>query len=117
MASKVVISKKQFDEFWDEVLGSNWYIEEWNVDDDEYEHADSNYMLTITTLSLGWQSFREEPEPNGYMTAARIKSGSHLAALRSWLDRQEMIHVSAYIPKESLAEFYEFLKRVGGQAQ
>lgn len=115
MASKVVITKKEFDKFWDEVLGNDWYIEEWNVGDDEYEHAKPNDTLTITEMTLGWQNWNRDPEPNGYMTAARLKSGSHLAALRAWINQQEMRHVSAYIPSERVAEFNDFVRQLGGQ--
>lgn len=112
--AKVTLSKGEFDKFWDEVLGRNWCIEDWDVDGDLYENAQDDTILTISTLSLAWE-LRNEPEPNEYMTPARLRSLDHLPVLRAWLKHQAMRQVSAWIPADSVPEFEAFLKRVGGQ--
>ena len=115
MGRPTKITKQEFDRFWEEALGDAWYIEEWDVDDDEYDSAGPDDVLTIGSFSVAWQG-SGDPVPSSYMTPARMKSWDHLPVIDAWMSKQAMRRVSAWIPTEFVPEFEAFIKRVGGNA-
>ncbi len=110
----ITLTKGEFNQFWDAVLGDAWYIEEWDADDEAVEHGPDSTMLTLTVLDRGWQG-SSDPATNEWLTRRDLETNDTLPVLRRWLARQEMRQVSAFIPASAVGEFEAFLARVGGQ--
>lgn len=112
--SGITLTKGEFDAFWSEVLGPSWFIDDWDANDDALNQASAEFTITITVLDRGWQG-SGDPQFNEYLTARDLETTDTLPVLRRWLAGRAMRHVSAWIPQAAVAEFEQFLSRVGGQ--
>lgn len=109
----VTITKGEFERFYDEVLGRDWYIEDWNGDDEDYENAGDTEVLVIGHLALVWQG-EGKPEPTDWITRRQLdRMDDGLALLRTWLARQHTRMISFDVPADKLEELVAFALGLG----
>lgn len=115
----IAITKAEFDAFYDQVLGDDWYIEEWNVDFDVYEHAQPDTVLRIDLFWLAWLGSAGHPTPTTWITSEDLDRHLDIRWLADALDRwrrgQKTSTVAVEIPTSHLPEFRQLVAAAGGQ--
>ena len=115
MPKSITISKAQFDQFWDEVFGNDFYIEEWNIDGEDFDRLAAEEQIEIEYLSWGWQGQRGvHPTASEHLTVSDLNSQDAMKPLRRWLDNQTMRQFSVWVPTDKASEFDAFVARIGG---
>lgn len=122
MADAVHTTKGEFDRFWDDVLGDDWYIHEWDVDDTHWgSDVPDALPLTISLLDIDWQG-RGDPKPTSWITAVDIADGDRgvpgglgLVLLQRWLavNARDSVRYVVTVPSDRVAAFVEWVDANG----
>lgn len=111
----VTLTKDAFDRFWDEALGKDWYIQEWDIDDVDFDRASTHTPFTVGYLSLGWQGGDKDPEPTKYLTNRDLESYvDGMVILNRWMKDQTATTVVADVPLDKLDEVIAAITNAGG---
>ena len=108
------VSHEEFDRFWDEVLGADWYLEE--GDDDT-----GSALVEISDMAIAWQG-RGKPEPNGILNARDLADGarsvlSAVAIFKRWKKQQTTTTIVASfdVPNDQVAALLDQIKALKGK--
>ena len=111
----VTLTKSEFDKFWDDALGKDWYIYEWDVDDEDFDRAAPHTPFTVGYLSLGWQGGDKDPEPTAYLTNSDLQTYVEgMNVLHRWKNAQTATTVVADVPLDKLEEVLAAITAAGG---
>ena len=116
----VKVPLEEFDRFWDDVLGDDWYIEDYDLGYEDGEFAD------ISAFEIQWQG-SGEPSANDYIKEREIDvrgrtvllSVSPTALFRRWRKAQVTTTIVAVFeaPKDEAAALVEQIKALGGKVK
>ena len=116
MADGITTTRGEFDRFWDETLGDDWYIDDWDVPEDEWHIPDmpADTAFTFTFLGLGWQGTKD-PTPTPWITARDLAGEIDVVSLfRRWRAASDptVAHFHVKVPAEHVAAFQAFTKSI-----
>lgn len=107
------MTRAEFDRFWDDVLGDNWYIDESNLDD-ALDVDDPAYVLDIEYLSLGWQG-SGLASATEWISRRDLDNGVRFETLvRRWRAKQTMKVAAVEVPADRLADLAAAVRALGG---
>lgn len=108
------VTTEEFNKFWDEVLGKDWYTDEGEIVEDEP-------LVELSDMVLAWQG-TGAPEPNGILKARDLLDGprTYLSAttiFKRWKKAQSTTVVLATfeVPNENKDALLEQIKAMGGK--
>jgi hypothetical protein len=109
-------TKSEFDRFWEEVLGSDWCLE-----DPEFDDQDPSFVLDDSCIA--YQGFGQRPEtPPPFVKAKELESVGHLGVgvatlFKRWHAAQTSTSftVEFTVPKEEADALRERLMEMGGR--
>lgn len=118
------INKKEFDKFWDETLGDDWYIDGDAIDDDGNQDLE---IVINNDYLVAWQgsgrlkksSLPKHVKPSEYddMTLSGVLTIGLLTLFKRWKKSQS--HTTFYaiftVKKDGEAELREVLKSLGAR--
>lgn len=111
----ISITKGCFDRFWDEAIGENWCIDEWDVNDERFLSAGAHEAFRIGTCFLQWQG-EGDPKPSEWITQADIDGGvDGLRILKRWQQGQASTVVAFELPNEALGDVVAYAKERGAR--
>lgn len=111
------ISTEEFNKFWDEVLGSDWYVEEGEYDED-------GPVTHVGDVTVGWQG-KGDPKPGPFFSEEEFDKGgvfcrlevSLLTLFKRWKKGQTTatVVVKFEVPHEELETLLSRLKDMKGE--
>lgn len=111
---------EEFDRFWADVLGDDWYVED---DDAGYEDGE---LVDLLAFQIEWQG-SGEPSANDYIKEREIEvrgrtvflNVSPTALFRRWRKAQATTTIVAVfeVPKDEAAALLEQIKALGGKVK
>lgn len=110
----VTITYEEFDRFWGEVLGDDWYIDECDAPESWIEGTDSGASAAISALELGWQG--GEPKPTEWITRRDLARGPNFfTLLKRWRAKQKVTYLTVQVPTQRREEFLKMVAEFGGR--
>lgn len=114
MDRKVTMTYAEFDQFWDEVLGEHWYLDEDDAGSPFWEGEDPSRVGTFTCATIAWGG-DGKPSPTEWLTQRELDEWPDFFALVDrWRSKRKVASVAAEIPVDKVAEFRAFVASVGG---
>lgn len=117
-SKKLKITKREFETFWDEVLGKDWYIEEGECPEDDDDDDD---VFDLSDLAIQWQGDGSEPKLHGALkTLKGIEPCMAFAPLfRKWEQAQTHVQIVAtfVVPKDQADAVRKQIVSLGGEVK
>lgn len=112
----LTLTKRDFDLFWDEVLGKDWYIDEWLTDQgDDIDVLAPGETFTIKEICLAWQG-EGLPEPTKWISRRQLGDGLNFFALfEAWKTGQPTVTVSFTVDADRADEVIAAVAKLGGK--
>jgi hypothetical protein len=112
----VTMTRTEFDQFWDEVLGDIWCMEDDGVPDEVWESKDPGILMTFVDDGLFlYLQGTCDPKPTAWYTDRDLREGLNFFALVDrWRAKRQVVSLVAEIPPSVMPEVLALIERVGG---
>lgn len=113
------ITKVQFEEFWNAVLASDWYVEE-GPNPEEGDDPDDTFDVDDTFVA--WQG-QGEPKASDLIKASELDGANTVLRMgplyKRWVKAQTTVTLVASfdVPKDQVEEFKARIRELGGKVR
>jgi hypothetical protein len=107
----------EFERFFNDVLGDDWAIDEWETDQpgNEITHLSQGDPFTIKSISVCWNTVGRTPTPTRWISASQISNGLSVERLlREWRRRKQIVTLSFDVPADQVAAVVAAVVAAGG---